>query len=37
MNTGPEILALQRLRYPPELPRKELDAEAEGIRDELSG
>jgi len=37
MNTVPEFLALHRLRYPPDLPRKELDAEADGIRDELSG
>jgi len=37
MNTVPEFLALHRLRYPSDLPRKELDAEADGIRDELSG
>ena len=37
MNTVPEFLALHRLRYPLDVPRKELDAEADMIRDELSG
>jgi len=37
MNTVPEFLVLHRLRYPLDLSRKELDAGADRIRDELSG
>jgi len=37
MNTVPEFLVLHRLRYPLDLSRKELDAGADRIRNELSG
>jgi hypothetical protein len=37
MNTIPEFLVLHRLGYPPALRRKELDAEADNMREELSG